>query len=190
MKAQTRQEPLGARASRPHQATPARTDRTAPWHARGHLPHLDQPGAIQSLTFRLVDSVPSQVVRDWESELAFTDNAAPDDPRRVELHKRIDRYMDMGHGACFLRDDRIAEVVKSALLHFDGERYRLLAWVIMPNHVHALIETFDSFPWTASYTRGSRLRPSGPTRYLGGADSSGCRTTSIATSAMTNTLLR
>ena len=64
--------------------------------------------------FAWSDSVPSQVVREWESELAFTDNAAPDDPRRVELHKRVDRYMDMGHGACFLRDDRIAELVKSA----------------------------------------------------------------------------
>jgi REP element-mobilizing transposase RayT len=30
-------------------------------------------------------------------------------------------------------------------LHFDGERYRLLAWVVMPNHVHILIETRDGW---------------------------------------------
>ena len=30
--------------------------------------------------------------------------------------------------------------------HFDGERYRLLAWCVMPNHVHALIETKEGFP--------------------------------------------
>ncbi|MDI9382707.1 MAG: transposase [Verrucomicrobiota bacterium] len=32
------------------------------------------------------------------------------------------------------------------MLHFDGERYRLLAWCIMPNHVHTLIETVVGFP--------------------------------------------
>ena len=123
-----------------------RSHRLDPWHSRGYLPHLDQPGVIQSVTFRLFDSVPSQIVTEWRSELALADDAAPDDPRRIELHRRVDRYTDMGHGACWLRDDRIAELVENALLHFDGMRYRLLAWVIMPNHVHALIETFDHFP--------------------------------------------
>jgi REP element-mobilizing transposase RayT len=28
--------------------------------------------------------------------------------------------------------------VENALLFFDGERYRMHAWVVMPNHVHAL----------------------------------------------------
>jgi REP element-mobilizing transposase RayT len=32
------------------------------------------------------------------------------------------------------------------LFHFDGQRYRLLAWCVMPNHVHALIETREGFP--------------------------------------------
>jgi len=31
-------------------------------------------------------------------------------------------------------------------LHFDGQRYRLLAWCVMPNHVHAMIETREGFP--------------------------------------------
>lgn len=36
--------------------------------------------------------------------------------------------------------------MEKALLYFDGKRYRLVAWVIMPNHVHVLIETFEGFP--------------------------------------------
>ena len=32
------------------------------------------------------------------------------------------------------------------MLHFDGARNHLLAWAIMPNHVHTLIEVFDGFP--------------------------------------------
>lgn len=41
-----------------------------------------------------------------------------------------------------MRDERIATVVEDALLYFDGQRYRLLAWCVMPNHVHVVIETF------------------------------------------------
>ena len=69
-----------------------------------------------------------------------------DDPRCARLRGRIERFADQGHGACWLKDARVAEVVQDALLHFDGERYRLLAWVIMPNHVHAVIETLPGFP--------------------------------------------
>jgi len=121
---------LGARASRPHKQ----------WHSRGYLPHLDQPGLVQSITFRLYDSVPAHVVGSWRNELQCTSSLPATDPRMVELRKRIAEFEDAGHGACYLRDERIATLVQDALLQFDGERYRLLEWVIMPNHVHVLVE--------------------------------------------------
>ncbi len=52
--------------------------------------------------------------------------------------KRIDAYLDRGYGSCYSKDDRIAEIVQNSLLYFDGERYALHAWVVMPNHVHTL----------------------------------------------------
>lgn len=64
----------------------------------------------------------------------------------AELRERISRYEDAGHGDCYLRDERIAELVQNALFHFDSERYRLLTWCIMPNHVHVLIETMQGWP--------------------------------------------
>jgi REP element-mobilizing transposase RayT len=67
----------------------------------------------------------------------------------MELRKRISRYEDAGHGASWLRDARIAGLVEEALLHFDGQRYRLIAWCIMPNHVHGLIETQAESPLSA-----------------------------------------
>ena len=130
---------LGARASRPHKA----------WHSRGYLPHLDQPDIIQSITFRLADSVPADVIAAWKSELALKGREATSDPRCAELRERIERYAGQGHGACRLRDERIAGQVEDALLHYDGVRYRLLSWVIMPNHVHAMIETTPGFPLEA-----------------------------------------
>ena len=54
--------------------------------------------------------------------------------------------MDLGLGARPLGDPRASEIAENALLHFDGERYRLLAWCIMPNHVHVLIEQMPGFP--------------------------------------------
>jgi len=63
----------------------------------------------------------------------------------IELRRKIDRYEDAGHGLCVLRDRRAASLVEEALLHFDGERYRLIAWCVMPNHVHAMIEMRDGF---------------------------------------------
>lgn len=68
------------------------------------------------------------------------------DSRVIELAKRIARYEDAGHGACWLRDERIARLLEDSLLRFDGRRYHLLAWCVMLNHVHVLIETVEPWP--------------------------------------------
>jgi REP element-mobilizing transposase RayT len=85
-------------------------------------------------------------LKSWKNELAWSGTVPVTDPRVIELRKRISRYEDAGHGACWLRDERIAELVEGALLHFDGRRYRLIAWCVMPNHVHALVETVEDWP--------------------------------------------
>ena len=107
------------------------------WYSRGYLPHLDCPGLLQFITFRLGDSLPAAVLGRIRAETRG-DEAA----RR----KRIEQYLDQGRGACWLRRPDVARLVEAALLHFDGTRYRLLSWVVMPNHVHVLIETFPDHP--------------------------------------------
>jgi hypothetical protein len=108
------------------------------WSSRGYLPHLDRPGLVQMVTFRLADSLPKGV--------ATPGAALATDPR---ARARIEQLLDAGHGSCALRDERVAAVVESTLHRFDGERYRLIAWTIMPNHVHALIETLPHRPLSA-----------------------------------------
>jgi REP element-mobilizing transposase RayT len=54
--------------------------------------------------------------------------------------QRLDSELDAGLGVCWLRRPDIADLVERALLHFDHERYRLLAWCVMPNHVHVIVE--------------------------------------------------
>jgi valyl-tRNA synthetase len=56
------------------------------------------------------------------------------------LHStKIEAFLDAGHGQCVLRDPQSAEIVQNALKHFDKERYELVAWTIMPNHVHVIL---------------------------------------------------
>ena len=112
-----------------------------PWRSRGYLPHFDAPGLVQAITWRLADAVPRDVIEAWRRQR----------PRRrhdaaIELRRRIARYEDAGKGSCVLRHAVAARLVEDALLQFDGVRYRLLAWCVMPNHVHALIETKRGFP--------------------------------------------
>jgi REP element-mobilizing transposase RayT len=98
------------------------------WHSRGYLPHFDSPETLQFVTFRLVDSLPPEAME----KLRITAGSVSDSER--------DAFLDAGAGACWLKRPEIAEIVEEALLHFDGQRYRLIAWVVMPNHVHVLIE--------------------------------------------------
>jgi len=109
------------------------------WRSRGYLPHRDEIGIMQNITFRLSDSVPVKIIAEWRRELKIIPGLAAYDLRNIELRRRMEKYEDACHGNCLLIHPQIAEIVQTALLFFDGERYRLLEWCIMPNHVHALV---------------------------------------------------
>jgi REP element-mobilizing transposase RayT len=114
-----------------------------------YLPHWTQSGATYAVTFRLGDSVAADVAEGWRRERDEIQRRAAQQGRslthqeRLELHAlhsaRVDSYLDAGHGCCVLKDARAAKVVQKALRHFDGERYDLIAWAIMPNHVHVVV---------------------------------------------------
>ncbi|NTV26812.1 MAG: transposase [Chlorobiaceae bacterium] len=110
------------------------------WYWRGYLPHLDAGDIVQSVTFRLSDSLPQENLREFELLLA----QLPEEKAKLERRTSMERWLDAGMGCGVLRHAEIAELVEEALLRFDGERYRLIAWCIMPNHVHLLIEPLIS----------------------------------------------
>ena len=95
------------------------------WNARGYVPHYDPVGAIQTVTFRTCDSLPTHVV----GELALGLRTLPPSVQRDERERRTGDYLASGHGECLLGRRDIAEVVSSALKQDDGIRYHLLAWV-------------------------------------------------------------
>jgi len=107
---------------------------------RGYLPHFHHPDAIQHVTFRLADSVPVAVIERWRRELeSESDVVSHADSFAARLQERIERYADAGYGACWLSRPDIAVLVVEVLCHFDGARYGLLEWCVMPNHVHVLL---------------------------------------------------
>jgi REP element-mobilizing transposase RayT len=99
------------------------------WRSRGYLPHLDAPNLVQHVVFRLADSLPAHL----QSEIAKI-------PRNERV-RRADTFLDEGHGRGDLAIPELGALVENALLRFDGERYLLLGWCVMPTHVHVLIET-------------------------------------------------
>ena len=118
-----------------------KTVHAAGWRSRGYLPHFDGLAVPQFITFHLADSVPKQVIQRWKRELRSLEH----EQERIVLRRRIEKYLDQGYGNSFLKDFHVANLVQNALLSFDGTRYRLFAWVVMPNHVHALLKRSEGF---------------------------------------------
>ena len=110
--------------------------RESRWYSRGYVPHLDDQTKIQSITFRLADSLAQEKLKALEERLALM----AEDERDLFKRKTIEGWLDSGMGCCALRHPEVARVVEETLLNFDGDRYRLLAWCVMPNHVHVVIE--------------------------------------------------
>ncbi|MCX6867086.1 MAG: (E)-4-hydroxy-3-methylbut-2-enyl-diphosphate synthase, partial [Verrucomicrobia bacterium] len=121
------------------------------------LPHWKYDEGIYAVTFRLADSLPDTVIKAFHQKkrillekLAGYAHAAGSRStmeRMIALRSElanlqltgIDPELDKGHGACLFNDESLTDLVANALRNFDGLRYVLIAWCVMPNHVHAVL---------------------------------------------------
>jgi REP element-mobilizing transposase RayT len=138
------------------------------------LPHWRHEAATYFVTFRLGDSLPVQKREQWDSERRFwlvqrlgaeVEGIAeiPGDLHGFDVERAISmlspasqrwyhrtytrRYhelLDAGHGSCVLQEPNCAAKVMNSMLHFHGVRYELGDFVVMPNHIHALIAPYES----------------------------------------------
>lgn len=106
------------------------------WHERGYLPHFDAPNVTQFVTFSLRDAFPVTRRREWEALLKEGDETL--------CKRKLEAWLDRGHGECWLRHPEIAERVEQVLRAGDGHIYRLHAWTLMPNHVHLAVEVWQA----------------------------------------------
>ena len=111
---------------------PAPSPLTAGFHFRGRLPHIKKEGAAYFVTFRLADSLPATEVDRLVRERAALLADALAHKRPLTWHEeqqlwawyseQVERLLDAGHGACWLRRAEVAELVAQALKFFDGQR--------------------------------------------------------------------
>ena len=125
-------------------------------------PHWSQAGAVVFVTFRTKDSIPEEVLCRWAKEKnEWLDQRGKRDGTdlrcgkmwhailanlpskvRTDFNKHFNRqresFLDICHGKCHLRNPQYAKIVADSLMHFDGDRYQMGDFVVMPNHVHLL----------------------------------------------------
>jgi carbamoylphosphate synthase large subunit/REP element-mobilizing transposase RayT len=114
---------------------------------RRNLPHWTQEDATYLVTFRLADAVPQSILRRWKEEIETWRKFHPepwDAATKYEYQKRFqddrEQWLDRGHGECVLKKPSMAAIVADTLRHFDRDRYVLDVFVVMPNHVHVLVQ--------------------------------------------------
>jgi 1-hydroxy-2-methyl-2-(E)-butenyl 4-diphosphate synthase len=122
------------------------------------LPHWRLNSGTYAITFRLADSLPKVVIEHYREArdlilkkieiLSKLDSSRSQIDQLTSLREElrqtelltIEIALNQGHGSCLLKDDQNAKLVADTLHHFNGTRYDLLAWCIMPNHVHVLVK--------------------------------------------------
>jgi 1-hydroxy-2-methyl-2-(E)-butenyl 4-diphosphate synthase len=119
------------------------------------LPHWTQDSATYAVTFRLADSLPTAALERYRNKhqafheqlASFTEPSLKESLIRKQLaeiqHTEIDPELDLSHGSCLFKADAYAQLVADAMAHFDGKRYTLMAWCIMPNHVHVVFKLME-----------------------------------------------
>jgi REP element-mobilizing transposase RayT len=107
---------------------------------RGHLPHWESDGATYFVTFRLAGSLPQKLLQELREEIRASDLQSIA-TRKIRA-KAIEKMLDAGHGPKHLATPEIANLVATSLRAFDGIRYKLFAWCVMPNHVHVVFQPF------------------------------------------------
>jgi type I restriction enzyme R subunit len=121
---------------------------------RRRLPHIDLPGATYFVTACLAGSIPAQGLLEIEQYRKSLErqtrprNITPDEwkTRKWKLaFARCDRWLDQSIAVRHLADQRLANEVVKSMYHFAGERYDLLAYVVMPSHFHWVFRPRDEW---------------------------------------------
>lgn len=135
---------------------------------RRHLPHWQPMGGMFFVTFRLKGSMPLSIIKQLQEEFEFQKKqllrtpTAENKATLIKLRKsqfaRYDAVLDGEQfGDCFLREQKQAQLVIDEIQRWNGKLYDLLAYCIMPNHVHLLIDTSLQLPEDMEFSNLERI---------------------------------
>jgi REP element-mobilizing transposase RayT len=106
-----------------------------------NLPHIVPIGEVFFVTFRLVDSLPKEVIALLYEEYCFLQKNKSKIERHKQYFAKFDNYLDSNTtGNHWLKTPSVAEIVMKKLHEFDKKYYDLYAYVVMSNHVHLLVD--------------------------------------------------
>jgi putative transposase len=120
---------------------------------RRHLPHFQPPEARYLVTLRLAGTLPLTILANMKQEylravMGIEQTGSLQERLRcyheaqMAYFKKFDSLLDFSStGPIWLADARVANIVSDALHFFDGRRYDLLCFSIMPNHIHSILDT-------------------------------------------------
>ncbi len=125
---------------------------------RRKLPHIQGIGETFFITFRLHNSIPkiklTELRQNLEYSLAKCESIPDFKQRNIEKYKSRRKFFNdydslldkIENGPTYLAHLEVAEMIKEELHRHDGKFYDLLAYTIMSNHVHILIDTAIQLP--------------------------------------------
>ena len=119
---------------------------TAHFHKR-NLPHIYIPKHTYFITFRVKGSLPISKLKElflWMEEQKPPMN-------RVEKYKmdsiffsKYDELLNDNKKINYLKNPKLASVVAGLIHSYDKKEYNLIAYSIMPNHVHLVISLLEN----------------------------------------------
>ena len=130
-----------------------------------NLPHWHQDGATNFVTFRLADSIPRTVLEQWNHERTqwlkargITDQMEREDRETAyskidpkqrrnferQNSRRLFTELDQCHGCCLFKTPEARSILQTSMLHHDGQHYQSGDFVIMPNHVHWIVQPLEN----------------------------------------------
>jgi putative transposase len=126
------------------------------------LPHWAQAGTLCFITWRTADSIPRSILNRWHADREVWLRKHEIDPRNPDwkscffeletglqgefvrmFSNRWHQHLDRCHGECVLRQPALSQIVADSLQKFDGDRYELTDFVVMPNHIHLIAAFAD-----------------------------------------------
>ncbi len=117
---------------------------------RRRRPHWQHEGAWHFITFRLEGTLPIKIIQQLNFESKKFENLLKNKyPDKTETQafylyqwrfEWIDNYLDKQSNLTYLKENKVAKIVRDAMYFYEPKEYQLDEWVIMPNHVHLLLK--------------------------------------------------
>jgi REP element-mobilizing transposase RayT len=104
---------------------------------RRKLPHIVPANTVFFITYRIAGSLPLSIINKYQIDKKTKEIP----PKYFEI---IEDYLDTQKA--ILTKKEIAKIIEESLWYYNDKYYKLIAFCIMPNHVHLLINT-NNFPY-------------------------------------------